>query len=213
MPAGTYQLNFVGNGIIANGRAVDVANNGTQIGGFLEFEFTVAAPGLPGDYNQNNSVDAADYVLWRKTINTPAAYDTWRANFGNSNGAGSDSLAQTAATLGTPAAMPAATDSVVKLAVNQESKDEQRGLVRRDTESNLLSPRSVAGRRSGGSQPLGSAIAHEVAERALLAWLRSAPADEHLDQLSASGRAAAPTNWQRTTTGRPWRLPICMEQH
>ncbi len=37
-----------------------------------------------GDYNQNGAVDAADYVFWRKTINTPATYSQWRSNFGNS---------------------------------------------------------------------------------------------------------------------------------
>lgn len=34
---------------------------------------------LPGDFNFDSSVDAADYVLWRKTDGTPAGYDVWRA--------------------------------------------------------------------------------------------------------------------------------------
>ena len=41
---------------------------------------------LAGDYNQNGKVDAADYVLWRKSPDTyggnPAGYNTWCANFG-----------------------------------------------------------------------------------------------------------------------------------
>ena len=38
---------------------------------------------LTGDYNGDGSVDAADYVLWRKeNINGPSGYDDWRANFG-----------------------------------------------------------------------------------------------------------------------------------
>jgi hypothetical protein len=45
------------------------------------------APGLTGDYNQNGTVDAADYVLWRSNPDafggTPAGYDNWRANFGD----------------------------------------------------------------------------------------------------------------------------------
>jgi hypothetical protein len=63
-------------------------------------------PGVPGDYNDNGTVDAADYVLWRKyngqsvalandgTPNTVsnADYDMWRANYGmtvgSSSGAG-----------------------------------------------------------------------------------------------------------------------------
>jgi hypothetical protein len=45
--------------------------------------------GLPGDYNHNGIVDAADYVVWRKglgTTYTQTDYDAWRANFGNSAG-------------------------------------------------------------------------------------------------------------------------------
>ncbi len=37
---------------------------------------------LPGDYNADGTVNAADYVVWRKTIGTTAAYNVWRANFG-----------------------------------------------------------------------------------------------------------------------------------
>jgi hypothetical protein len=51
--------------------------------------------GLPGDYNGDHKVDAADYVLWRKSPTTyggnPAGYNTWRASFGNT-GPGSGSL-------------------------------------------------------------------------------------------------------------------------
>jgi polyhydroxybutyrate depolymerase len=46
---------------------------------------------LPGDYNQNGTVDAADYVVWRKGLEgtyTQADYDSWRANFGQTAGAG-----------------------------------------------------------------------------------------------------------------------------
>jgi hypothetical protein len=37
---------------------------------------------LPGDFNGDDIVDAADYVVWRKTDGTPDGYNTWRANFG-----------------------------------------------------------------------------------------------------------------------------------
>ncbi len=36
----------------------------------------------PGDFNKDNTVDSADYVVWRRTNGTPEGYDTWRANFG-----------------------------------------------------------------------------------------------------------------------------------
>jgi hypothetical protein len=43
----------------------------------------------PGDYNGDHTVDAADYVVWRKNDGTPAGYSTWRANFGQTTGTGS----------------------------------------------------------------------------------------------------------------------------
>jgi Concanavalin A-like lectin/glucanases superfamily len=48
-------------------------------------QFLFAPPGeeLEGDYNNNGSVDAADYVVWRQTMSSSqAAYNTWRTNFG-----------------------------------------------------------------------------------------------------------------------------------
>jgi hypothetical protein len=62
----------------------------------------VTGAGVIGDYNNNGTVDAADYVVWRDNLNstttlpndsTPgtvnqADYDAWRANFGRSVGGG-----------------------------------------------------------------------------------------------------------------------------
>jgi hypothetical protein len=61
----------------------------------------ITAPGLRGDYNNNGSVDAADVVIWRKTLGQVGAglaadasgnnrvdqddYNIWRANFGSSS--------------------------------------------------------------------------------------------------------------------------------
>ena len=57
-----------------------------------------AAVGLTGDYNSNGSVDAADYVLWRKNPGGfPAnAYDTWRSHFGQPAGSGAGASANAA---------------------------------------------------------------------------------------------------------------------
>jgi hypothetical protein len=45
--------------------------------------------GLPGDFNGDGAVNAADYVVWRKTNGTPAGYNEWRTNFGRTSGSGS----------------------------------------------------------------------------------------------------------------------------
>jgi autotransporter-associated beta strand protein len=42
--------------------------------------------GLLGDFNGNNTVDAADYLIWRKSYSSNSAmYTAWRANFGQSS--------------------------------------------------------------------------------------------------------------------------------
>jgi hypothetical protein len=66
------------------------------------WEAATGAGGQPGDYNDNGVVDAADYVLWRDTLNTPttlpndstpgdvsqADYTVWQQNFGSNGTAG-----------------------------------------------------------------------------------------------------------------------------
>ena len=37
---------------------------------------------LPGDFNSDGFVDAADYVIWRNDNGSQQAYQEWRANFG-----------------------------------------------------------------------------------------------------------------------------------
>ena len=67
-----------------------------------------AAPGVPGDYNSDGVVDAADYTVWRDHLGTSFSlpnevtgvtpgmvtqedYTAWRNRFGNISGAGSAS--------------------------------------------------------------------------------------------------------------------------
>ncbi|MEX2168640.1 MAG: autotransporter-associated beta strand repeat-containing protein [Pirellulales bacterium] len=54
---------------------------------------SVEVSGLPGDYNQNGIVDAADYTVWRDTGGTQTGYDTWHANFGATLGSGANEAA------------------------------------------------------------------------------------------------------------------------
>ena len=58
----------------------------------LEIDVLAPSEGLIGDYNGDGKVDAADYVVWRKTgIDGQQGYDNWRANFGSMLGAGGGS--------------------------------------------------------------------------------------------------------------------------
>jgi hypothetical protein len=58
-------------------------SDGTFVRGLVEY----VAAGLDGDYNGDDAVNAADYVLWRKNpaaFGNASGYDTWRQNFGSS---------------------------------------------------------------------------------------------------------------------------------
>jgi hypothetical protein len=99
------------------GHAYDPTVAGVGTSGDLQFQFaaqgtnnlmpaavTYVTPSpLAGDYNGNGTVDAADYVIWRKTLGSTTAlaadgddngrvdqfdYAVWRFTFGNSAGAG-----------------------------------------------------------------------------------------------------------------------------
>ncbi len=59
LPAGDYRLNFVGNAIISNARATDVANDGSQVNGFYSEVITVGEP-TSGDFNNDGNFDCAD---------------------------------------------------------------------------------------------------------------------------------------------------------
>ena len=49
--------------------------------------------GLEGDFNDDGSVDAADYVVWRKGGGSVADYNTWRTHFGQTGGSASAGVA------------------------------------------------------------------------------------------------------------------------
>ncbi len=41
-------------------------------------------PPIAGDFNDDGSVDAADYIVWRKNGGSEAEYEIWRSHFGES---------------------------------------------------------------------------------------------------------------------------------
>jgi PEP-CTERM motif len=59
---------------------------------------------LPGDYNADGTVDAGDYLVWRKGGGTSTSYEAWRARFGEAasgaaSGSGSSAAVPEPATL------------------------------------------------------------------------------------------------------------------
>jgi hypothetical protein len=82
---------------------LDLIFTGFSSSGFFEYDRSTgsAAPSTTGDYNHNHVVDAADYVLWRRTFGNGASpqgsgadgdssgiiddgdYTFWRQRFGN----------------------------------------------------------------------------------------------------------------------------------
>ncbi len=98
--------------VVAARTSVDDSGNQTYTQGYyyqgygdLYLNILRGASGIPGDYNFDGVVDAADYIVWRKSFNQSGTglaadgnfnnkidsgdYDVWRAHFGqtNSNGA------------------------------------------------------------------------------------------------------------------------------
>ncbi len=69
----------------------------------LVFSLVRTIPDLPGDFNHDGTVDAADYVVWRKNpggIYEATDFNIWRAHFGQT--VGSVSVASAIATVPEP---------------------------------------------------------------------------------------------------------------
>jgi parallel beta-helix repeat protein len=67
---------------------IDLEGNPRPVGAGFDigaYEWFAAAP---GDFSGDGVVDAADYVMWRKTGTTTGNYQDWRANFGETQGSG-----------------------------------------------------------------------------------------------------------------------------
>ena len=124
---------------------------------YKDFSVTVSAPpAVLGDYNNNGTVDAADYVLWRNggpllnEVDTPgtvnaADYTEWRARFGDS-GSGSGLVAGSA--------IPEPTSIGIALAMIGCLIATRRGLVVRT--------------RSGERLPLNRTFGNETARELLV---------------------------------------------
>jgi hypothetical protein len=110
-------LDFVGGSGNETGRASSGFNDLGQVAFYAEFtdgssgifvsDVSSVPPNVPGDYNNNGAVDAADYTVWRDQLGSltsllnddtagvgPDDYDRWRSHFGESAGGGTAAGAQ-----------------------------------------------------------------------------------------------------------------------
>jgi endonuclease/exonuclease/phosphatase (EEP) superfamily protein YafD len=104
---------LVGNTSTAGGVAADIL-----IGGYPSDHRAVLSTfqvATPGDYNNDNVVDAADYVVWRKSDGSPEGYTSWRANFGNTGSGAAAGPSLAAGTVPEPSTCLLACAAVVGL--------------------------------------------------------------------------------------------------
>jgi hypothetical protein len=102
IPSDTHQGQWFGNTVAIDDNTAIVGapfgDKGTIHDTGSAYLFDVSRhPTLIGDFNNDGTVDAADYLVWRNrlgTTYTQADYDTWRANFGRS-AAGAEAVADT----------------------------------------------------------------------------------------------------------------------
>jgi hypothetical protein len=78
-------------------RMTGMASIGSQLATIFRLDAAATVELFPpGDYNRDGTVDAADYVVWRKNpggIFTQNDYNVWRAHFGQTAGSGMGSNA------------------------------------------------------------------------------------------------------------------------
>lgn len=79
---------------------LDTTSGGvTNLGSSVAALDAIAFQTAPGDFNHDGTVDAGDYVVWRKTGDSSDNYSLWRANFGRTFFTGSGAALPSAKTL------------------------------------------------------------------------------------------------------------------
>jgi hypothetical protein len=115
-------------------------------------QITLMTAGLPGDFNNDGKVDAADYVVWRTNPAShggdPDGYGTWRQNFGNASATGSDVISAG------PAAPEPTTVALFLLAYAQYATWKRRVRKARDPLTPILALAAVCSANSAGESCL-----------------------------------------------------------
>jgi hypothetical protein len=114
-----------------------IASDVVTLSTFTQRFSQTGPPGLPGDYNQNGVVDAADYTTWRDHLGQPAGslandvdggaigqaqYNTWKANFGAMNGAAAITSVSAGVAVPEPAALVLTLVAVAMLFLGRRPK-------------------------------------------------------------------------------------------
>jgi hypothetical protein len=90
--------------------------------GATDVVLSVIGPGLAGDFNSDNKVDMADYVVWRKSDGSPQRYETWRSHYGNLPGAGASVDSSGPASVPEPASIFFAVTAACGLALRRKRR-------------------------------------------------------------------------------------------
>jgi hypothetical protein len=155
----------------------------------------IALPPLPGDYNNNGAVDAADYVLWRMALGSmvgrysgadgsgngtigPEDHGVWTANFGNVLPPETGDEASLVVALAEPAALEIDAPGVA------EQRTDSSGALAVDFN---LAPqrRAAASRQANREWRLESREPRR--DVALMAWLAQATAVDEVDREAPDG--------------------------
>jgi hypothetical protein len=177
--------------IVVAGR---IASSGDPNGDFLLLRYEgdpISPPALSGDYNRSGAVDAADYVLWRKSRGMVVAafsgadgngdgtvdqhdYDLWKANFGQTLAAATSAAlgAEPALAVAASDASPAERSALLPLAVPARAQS-----MRPPSDSLRPLARRV----------FASAESHD---QALLAWLAARPGGKSSEPFTTNQTAS-----------------------
>lgn len=69
LPAGTYNLNFIGDSVVANGRALDAQGTGSPSNTSIEITVTAVA-GPDADFDNDGNTDGSDFLAWQRGFGT-----------------------------------------------------------------------------------------------------------------------------------------------